>query len=546
MPVTTKRANRLIFFFLTLLGVMGLVVATSGAAALAKNRLKSPLLAPAQTFNAETERRRESPPEALRLCASAFLDTCLVDSSLIYSTYLGGELTDAVQAMAVDDLGRVYVVGTTQSTTFPDAECTASPDHGVDAFVGRFSADGRALDYLFWFNATNAADVDEGLGLAIDAQGSAIVTGHTRSADFCTVFGDVPGYDTAYNGNGDAFVLKVQPDGSGLAYCTFLGGNDWDSGTAVAVDDMGNVTLTGGTWSADFPVTTGAIATEPYGLRDAFLARLDAEGALTYATFYGGGGQEQGEAISLDGERALITGWTNSADLQTTADALRQENNGNFDAFVMILDEDNQLGYATYLGGGDEDRGAAVAIGSGGVVVVGGSTRSLVFGTRPNAAKRGTAALDGFVAGLVPGESRPRYVTFLGGEQDDRVAGLAIDSLGHLFVTGDTQSADFPNSSGAELNGEQDSFLAVLSPLGNLRDSLLLGGSDWERGIAIAIGEEGAVYLGGATRSADFPTTPSAFDTTLNDDYDAYIMKRIMMVPSSNYQLFLPIIRQHS
>ena len=126
MLVTSKWANHLIFFFLT---VVGFMVATRGVGVSAEERLKPPL----QTL----------------------------DGSFIYSTYLGGELTDAVQAMAVDDLGRVYVVGTTQSTRFPDAGRVARPNHGVDAFVGRLSADGSALEYLFWFNAVNAADVDE-------------------------------------------------------------------------------------------------------------------------------------------------------------------------------------------------------------------------------------------------------------------------------------------------------------------------------------------------------------------------------------------------
>lgn len=457
-----------------------------------------------------------------------------------------------VQAMAVDRLGRITFVGTTQSVIFPDALQSAgmnSPDHGVDAFVGRLSADGSRLDYLFWFNAINAADVDEGLGLALDRQGNAIVTGHTRSADFCTVFGTVPGYDSSYNGNGDAFVLKVKGDGSGLAYCTFLGGGDWDSGTAIAVDSAGNVTLTGGTWSANFPVTSDALASEPYGLRDVFLARLDAKGELTYATFLGGSGQEQGEAITLDGERAVITGWTNSVDLLTTADGLQKENGGNFDAFVIVLDGDNQLHYATYLGGMDEDRGAAAAISADKVIVVGGSTRSAEFGmqrTFTNAKADGygeaVVALNGFVAGLVPGESALSYRIILGGTADDRVAGVAVDSLGNVFVTGDTQSADFPDSNGTMLNGEQDSFLVLLSPFGNVRDSQLIGGSDWERGMAIALGEDGVVVLGGATRSADFPITPGAFDTMLNDDYDAYILKQRTAILPSGYQLFLPIL----
>lgn len=543
MPVISKRANRLIFLLLTLLSITALV-----GTAVAEKWVGG---GQREGFNAEAQRRRGAEEIYSNVCMAS----CAINSSLIYSTYLGGELTDMVQGMAVDGLGRVTFVGTTQSVVFPDNSQVAktnSPEHGVDAFVGRLSADGSTLDYLFWFNAVNAADVDEGLGLALDRQGNAIVTGHTRSADFCTVFGTVPGYDSSYNGNGDAFVLKVKENGSGLAYCTFLGGGDWDSGTAVAVDSAGNVSLTGGTWSADFPVTADALASEPYGLRDLFLARLDADGNLTYATFLGGGGQEQGEAIALDDQRAVITGWTNSVDLPTTADGVQTESGGNFDAFVIILDEDNRLDYATYLGGVDEDRGAAVAMGTDGMVIVGGSTRSAEWQTRPAFTNIGAdkqesqiGTLNGFIAGFVPSESNLHYQTVLGGMGDDRVAGVAVDAPGNVFVTGDTQSADFPGSHGAMLNGGQDSFLAILSPFGNLLYSQLVGGSDWERGMAIALGADGSIHLGGGTRSADFPTTPDAFDTTLNDDYDAYIMKQSVMIPpSSSYQLFLPIVYQ--
>jgi hypothetical protein len=308
--------------------------------------------------------------------------------------------------------------------------------------------------------------------------------------------------------------------------------------------------MTGGTWSADFPVTAGAIASEPYGLRDAFLARLDANGSLAYATFFGGSGQEQGEAITVGEDQTIITGWTNSIDLQVTADALSGQNGGSFDAFVMVLNSNQQLDYATYLGGGDEDRGAAVATGPGGLLYVGGSTRSAEFWPNGfknrigmNAGKQ-ELGLNGFVASLAPGENVLRYATFLTGMGDDRVTGLAVDPSGNAFVTGDTRSADFPDRAGAELNGEQDSFVTVISAAGNLRYSKLFGGSDWERGETVALDNEGNVYLGGATRSADFPITPGAYDTTLNDDYDAYLMKLILVEPISNPRLFLPVILQ--
>ena len=467
---------------------------------------------------------------------------------LLYSTYLGGDLTDTAVSIAADPDGNAYITGATQSTQFPAAKNAV---HGIDVYAAKFSADGAQLAYVLWFNAVNAADVDEGLGIAVDANGGAVVTGHTRSADFCTLFGAPPGYDTTYNGNGDAFLLKVKPDGSGLDFCTFLGGSDWDLGTAITFDAAGNIIVTGGTWSTDFPVTSNAYQTTIGGQRDSFVARFDPGGAqLSYATYFGGSGQDESRALAVNAQNRLaISGWTNSADLPTSPNSLIADYQGNFDGFLAQFEADlSTLQFVTYVGGSEEDRATAVALNQNGAAVVAGHTLSPDFPTTPQALQPALAGgRDGFVLRLNPNGDDLAYGSYLGGGGDDEAAGLALDMDGAVTLTGITGSADFPTSSQAlfaAYAGEEDAFVAQLGADGRqLLYGSFLGGGERDGGTAVALTTDHTILLTGATRSPDFPTTPSAYDINLNGDFDIFVT-RLNSVKESEYpQYFLPIIR---
>lgn len=472
--------------------------------------------------------------------------------NVIYSTYLGGDLADEGLDLVVDAAGNVYLTGFLQSTVLPTTTAVLAPQHGVDVFTAKLSASGSTADYFLWFNAISVSDVDEGYGIAIAADGSAIITGHTRSPDFCTLFGEVPGYDTTYNGNTDAFVVKIRPDGSGLVYCVFLGGSDYDAAHHVAVDAAGNAYVTGGTWSTDFPVTAGAFDTSHNGLRDTFIAKLDPTGTnLVYATFVGGSLQEESRALALDtADNAYVTGWTNSSDFYTTTHAFHPHYSGGFDAFVVKLNAaGNTMLFATYLGGSQEDRAMGLTVDTAGYAYVTGHTTSADFPTTASAFDQThNGSHDAFVARLTPDGSGLDYATFLGGSGEDRARGLALDNDGVIYLTGETWSADFPTVRPLfdTLNGGQDAFIAQFSHDGtHLLLSSYWGGSDWDRGTAIAVQEPGYVYLTGATRSLDFPITPLAYDGTPNGDYDAFVSK-VAIVPAPTYPLYLPAVLRAS
>lgn len=451
-------------------------------------------------------------------------------ASPIYGTYLGGDLPDYGHSIAVDPAGSVYVVGRSESTNFPTGTQTLAPNHGIDAFIAKFNPDGSQADYIFWFYTQVFFALDEATGVVVDDQGYAYVVGNTASDDFCSLFGDVLGYDTTYNDSGDGFLLKVQADGSGLVYCTFLGGAEPDRAMAVAIDEQGNAYVTGSTTSTDFITSTNSVNNAPLGGRDMFLLVLDAAGtAVRHASRLGGSSQDEGRAINLDDDgNVYVTGWTNSDDFTTTVGVLGPTLHGDFDAFLVSINVYTPtLRYATYLGGSGEDRAYGVVVDAAGNAYVGGVTYSANFPATPDALDVDLSGnSDGFAAKVDPQAATLRYSTFLGGSLADQVNGLTLDADNNLFATGETWSADFPVSPDAwmpTLTGEQSAFLAVLNPTARqLAYGTFVGGNYWDKGLAVDRGVDGRVYLTGATLSTDFPISTNAFAITHSGEYDAF------------------------
>lgn len=447
-------------------------------------------------------------------------------------TFLGGDLADRGHSVVTDDAGYIYVAGMTQSPSFPEGAPARADRHGVDAFVAKFDPEG-AVVFVIWVNAVAAFAEDEAFGIATDGAGSAYVVGRTNSDDFCNFLGVVPGADTTYNGNGDAFVFKINADGSAVDYCTFLGGNDWDTGRAIGVDSAGEATVTGATWSTDFPTTTGAFSEDLIGSRDAFVARLNAAGtALSYSTYIGGTGQDEARGISLDAQgAAFITGWTASDDLPTTINSAFPDSAGGFDAFVASLNPSGSaLRYLTYLGGSGEDRGTALAVDRMGRVIVTGNTTSIDFPTTVNSyAINNSGANDGFVATLHADGSQVHHSTYLGGSNEDWIRGITLAPQGGVLLTGETWSSDLPTTTQAqqtERPGEHSGFVLQLDAnLGLLKYGSYVGGSGWDTGNAVAMFDGETVVITGATNSSDFPVTDGAPDPDHNGDLDVFVAR---------------------
>ncbi len=483
---------------------------------------------------------------------------------LIYSTFAGAGFAEEGNAIAVDSSGRATVAGATatQSPNFSETPGPFTAGHNVDVLILRANAAGSALDYLIWVDTTSTGVEDHALGVGVDSSGSAYVAGWTYSDNLCSVMGSPPGYDPSYNDNGDAFLMKVQANGSGLVYCTFLGGADIDRATAVAVDGAGNATVTGGTWSTGFPTTLGAYDQNHPGLRDVFVTRLNAAGTgLVYSTFVGGTGQDEGTAVDLDAAgNAYATGWTNSKDFVATGGVIGPIHaGGTWDGFVLKLNTaGSALGYSTFLGGNDGDRGWGIAIDAAGSAYVTGPTISTNFPTSTGAYDRtfgggicsGFPCSDAYLVHISPDAMALYYGTYLGGDSAEEPAAVDVDANGQAYVTGFTASpTTFPvtgNAYDSSHNGGEDVFLSIFNGGGtDLVYSTFLGGSSFDLGGGVWTNGQGSVYLTGDAHSADFPVTPGAYDPSHNGDFDVFVARLDVPVATGSLRLYLPaVLRQ--
>jgi hypothetical protein len=383
---------------------------------------------------------------------------------------------------------------------------------------------------------------DSGRSIAVDADGNAYVTG-TASAGFPTTAG---AFQPTGSGMSDAFVSKLNPAGSALVYSTYLGGSGSDGASGISVDTAGNAYVAGGTSSIDFPTTAGAFQATLAGSGNAFVAKLDPTGsALVYSTYLGGstagalGDSASGIAVDAGGN-AYVTGLTQSTNFPTTAGAFQTtfsdpSNTVDPDAFVTKLNSTGSaLVYSTYLGGGRFDSGAGIAVDGAGNAYVTGATQSGNFpttaGAFQTAFKSGSNVnSDVFVTKLDSTGSSLVYSTYLGGGSDESGAGIAVDSSDSAYVTGRTNSFDFPTTPGAfqaiPNNGLYDAFVSKVNPAGSsLVYSARLGGSANNVGSGIAVDAGGNAYVTGATFSSDFPTTPGAFQAIhpARDGWDVF------------------------
>ena len=311
-----------------------------------------------------------------------------------------------------------------------------------------------------------------------------------------------------------------------LVYSTYLGGSGLDEAYGIAVDNAGNAYIAGVTSSTDFPVANafqsavGPVV--PYSTH-AFVTKMSPTGTVSYSTFLGGNGWDQAQAIAGDqAGNAYITGYTDSKNFPLQ-NPIQPELNFGYDAFVTELNASGSaLVFSTFLGGNGEDAGFGIAVDSSGNTYVAGVTGSTDFPTTPgafqtvmtdaNCSSNTAFCGDAFVTKINSGGTSLGYSTRLGGSLSDAAKAIAIDAQGNAYVTGTTQSPDFPTTAGAYQTGlgdYSDVFVTKLNPAGTVLvySTHLL--ADTAGGIAV--NPSGNVYVTGGVATTLFPTTPNAF-----------------------------------
>lgn len=441
----------------------------------------------------------------------------VIDPAVVFSTFLGGSYGDGVDGMKVDSAGNIYLFGDTSSSDFPvtpgayQTSLASPPDIGsADAFVTKLSPDGSQI---LWSTYLGGSKEEMPQGIAIDSANNVYLTGQTTSKDFPVVNAFQPQSHTYSTG----FVSKLSSDGSKLIYSTFLGGSSSDNIAAVAVDEKDEAVVVGMTNSLDYPLMNPLQATCPgcqYG--NAVITKFSADGsALVFSTYLGGASPAEAVGVALDASDSIYLTGSTQANFPTTPNAFHITCTSNTQCpFVSKLDASGQnLMYSGVLNDG---RGTAIAVNSTGNAFVTGYAGN-AFPVTPGAfqTKPGLPSgdFDAFVTEVDATGSSLVYSTYLGGNGADYGWAIAVDSSNNAYITGQTDSTNFPLQNPLQTLFYQGVHSIFVSELNSTGSALLFstywgggaGGYGGQQGNAIALDNAGNIYFAGSTLVPDFP-----------------------------------------
>jgi hypothetical protein len=505
--------------------------------------------------------------------------TLVIDPVLAYSTYLGGNFFDVVQALAVDQSGDAYVTGSADSCDFPTTPSSYEPvlpncsvSQGA-IFVTKLNSQGTGLVYSTFVTSGTATSSGYGWAIAVDGSGNVYVAGQSGGGLPVTPGAYESVNNAAANSGINGFVLKLNSSGTGLLYSTYLGGSyGADAIYAIAIDSSGEAYVAGTALSSDFPTTNGAFQTldTTPGAPYSFVSKLNATGsALVYSTYLLGNGtinsysaptgQANGIAVDSAGN-AYVVGTTADESFPVTRGVFQPNYSTNssnlaifrFTGYVTKLDPTGAHEvYSSYLGGSYVSGAQGVAVDSTGYAYVTGWTAGGNI-TTPSAYQTVAPGDNAYVVKVNPTGSALTYATYLGGScltggiiPGDAGFAISIDVSGDAFIAGQTCSLDFPVTSNAiqttlaGANTSDSAFLAELNPSGSqILFSTYIGGS-YGGDHANAVGLDGHqnAYIAGLTHSYSFPSTTGAFQAQNNasDQGTGFVSK--FTVPSGGQLL---------
>jgi len=406
----------------------------------------------------------------------------LIIDPLLASTFIGGGLTDYAYAAVLDSLNNIYITGYTESSDFPTPNTGGGfwgpgigmtgpgpEEWGYDVFVAKLSSDFTSLLAATYIGGSSGNEY--GLSIALNpSESSVFITGTTDSDNP----DDFPSVEP-HSGRSDAFICRLSSNLSALQASTLIGGSGHETAYSIAIKtiaDYDKIFISGYTTSSDFPTLTGAYNGDYNGgSSDVFVARFNSSLLLEKSTFVGGGANDHGFAITVDASNDVwVSGWTDSSDFPVTVGAYDELSNGGKDVFIARLNSDlRELEAATYIGG----------------------------------------------------------------TGDEKANDIKVAPSGMIYITGWTESSNFPTTSGVyDGSGNiesEDVFISMFSSdLTSLSASTYLGGTGNDEAHELTFDPSGNVYLVGETTSQDFPTTPGAYNRFFNQGVtgsDAFVSK---------------------
>ncbi len=446
-------------------------------------------------------------------------------TSLQWAGYLPGFRFEAARAVAPAPDGTVWVAGASSSTIDfpgPNSPFQSQPKGKKDIFLARYrpAADGTAkLLFWTWIGGTGDEEVS---AIALDNKGRVYITGTTDSIDFPTMNNP---FQTALSGEVDGYVAIVDPTFTGidtLVFASYYGGTKSDYPRSIFVEPGGAAVIAGYTTSDDLPNINGA-QHDNRGGWDAFLLRIESNGAPQYGTYFGGNSTDIATGVTVDANGIIwFTGYTASEDFPLTGNAYHQNRVSPTDGFLVGIDPrksglDGHV-YGSYFGGSSLDVPQSVKAVAGGTLWIAGYTFSTDLPVTPDACQASSGgAVDSFVMRLDParsGESALRYLSYFGGTGYDILNGFTVMSNGRLGLAGYTTLGQLPIAGSPVQSspspGLADAFVAILNPAADTNTCLVystyLGGGYDDVATDIGAGPDG-LFVSGYSTSTDLPVT---------------------------------------
>ncbi len=433
-------------------------------------------------------------------------------ASMVWSSYVGGTGLDESNGIAVDSGGNVYITGTTQSSGWVSGGWIATFGGESDGYVVKLNASGAHQ----WSTYVGGTGLDEGKGIAVDSGGNVYITGTTQSSGWVS-----GGWKTTLSGENDGYVVKLNTSGA-HQWSTYLGGLYDDQGYGIAVDASGNCYATGHTASPDW--VSGGFKVLYSGNTDGYIVKFSNLGIHQWSTYVGGTNLDVGRGIGVDangncyaGGATLSPGWASGG-----FNTMYRGGTLSGDGYVVKLSSAGNHVWSTYLGGSNDDGGYSIALDAIGSCYAVGSTESLGWVSGGwNPVHNG--GVDGFVVKLSSAGAH-LWSSYVGGTDTDACRGVAVDSNGNCYITGDSMSSGWVDRGwDTSLNGNYDGFVLKLSTTGSTLWSSYLGGANEDHGIGAIVDASGNCYVAGTMQSSGWAS--GGWDTTLEGNQDGFVAK---------------------
>jgi hypothetical protein len=460
----------------------------------------------------------------------------IVIDPLIYSTYLGGGLTEFSHGMRLDIAQEVYVSGRTESTDFPTTPGTyrTGNESERNVFVTKYNKTATKMIFSTYYGGSAYDYCND---IAVDIDGNIYLAGSTNSSNL-PVTSDA--LNKTYNGGfRDGFISKLNNTGQKLLYSSFIGGNETEAVSKIDLDSEGVLYATGYSNSTDLYTSINAFQRRICGLRDIYAFKLNISGPrIVYSTYLGGSSFDGIYSMKvLHNGSLIVTGFTQSQDFPVSTNAYDNRLDGLADVIVAGLNKNgSSLYFSTFLGGSNDESPRDICIDSNGDFIIVGITVSNNFPTTSGVYQtRYKGEFDTFISRMDPFGSSLKTSTLFGTPSEEWIIGtsIALDDNGNITIAGYTQSDDFPTTEHAAqkvIGGSTDGFVSRFNPsLSELMHSSYIGGSQYDLVNEMVLIDPWTVWLFGSTGSTDFPITNDALQRMhTGEGRDSYLAKVVI------------------